>query len=82
MLIIPNRNSAKRNGDNNCVGTRKKKGNGEWGEYEWKTYKQVKKKSEDFGSGLMGLGLKPVSTVTIILLVIYFGSGRSCRNFQ
>lgn len=51
--------SVKNNGDLRCTGTRKKgKGKDEWGEYEWKTYKQLKQRSDNFASGLVRLGAK------------------------
>lgn len=47
-------------GDNKCTGTRPQKGKDQWGPYEWKTFKQLKERSDNFAAGLVGLGAKKV----------------------
>jgi len=57
--------SVKKFANSDCLGTRKKTGEKSFGDYEWKTYKQIKERSDNFGSGLMNLGAQKDGTVGI-----------------
>ena len=57
---INSRRALKEFGNKRCVGTRSKTGKDTYGEYKWKTYKEINTKANNFGFGLVKLGAKPV----------------------
>eukprot|EP00026_Physarum_polycephalum_P004682 Phypoly_transcript_04705.p1 GENE.Phypoly_transcript_04705~~Phypoly_transcript_04705.p1 ORF type:complete len:665 (+),score=115.34 Phypoly_transcript_04705:109-2103(+) len=52
-------------GNKKCLGTRKKTGKDTWGEYTWKTYKEVNNRATTFGYGLVKLGAQPGDRIGI-----------------
>lgn len=55
----------KKSGNKKCIGTRQKTGKDSWGEFHWKTYKEINTKAINFGAGLISLGAKPGDRIGI-----------------